>query len=183
MTVQTSSTRSARVLFDTEVLDTWHPLDGVRAPEYVPPTWDGPHAGRRLVDGLRTLRLMPMPRGPRAFGKCWPKYAWADLLAQQEANAEQKQRDQREANRTRLWPSSIEIGHMEQAICWPARYLHHFPQLVRAVQQVAVGRMRDYDIEHAARRLHLPGRVVRRFNGEGLALIAQGLRTDRVRIF
>jgi hypothetical protein len=92
MTVQPSPTRSARILFDTEVLETWHPLDGVPAPEYVPPTWDAPHVGRRLVDGLRTLMLMPRVRGPQAFGNAWPEYAhdWADLLAQQEADAEQK---------------------------------------------------------------------------------------------
>jgi hypothetical protein len=105
------------------------------------------------------------------------------LLAQQEADQEQKQLDQREANRTRLRPSSIGIAHMEQAICWPARYLHMFPQLVRTVQAVAAGRAHDRDIEHAARRLLLPGRVVRRWNSEGLDLIAHGLRSDRVRIF
>ena len=101
--------------------DGWHPLDGVPAPDYVPPRWDGPHVGKRLVEGLRTLMLMPRVRGPQAFGNGWPKYAhdWADLLAQQEADAEQKQRDQREANRTRVRPSSVEIAHMEQAICWP----------------------------------------------------------------
>ena len=130
------------------------PRAGIRATG-----WDGPHVGKRLVEGLRTLMLMPMPRGPRAFGGHWPAYAhdWADLLAQQEADAEQKQRDQREANRTRLRPSSIEIAHMEQAICWPARYLHSLPQLVRTVKMVAAGRSRDRDMEHAARRLRFPG--------------------------
>jgi hypothetical protein len=44
---------------DAGLDDTWHPLDGVTAPEYVPPSWDGPHVGKRLVDGLRTLMLMP----------------------------------------------------------------------------------------------------------------------------
>jgi hypothetical protein len=72
---------------------------------------------------------------------------------------------------------------MEQAICWPARYLRSWPQLVHAVQAVAAGRARDRDMEHAARRLRLPGRVVRRWNSEGLDLIARGLRSDRVRIF
>jgi hypothetical protein len=160
-------------------------LDGGPSPEYVPERRDGPHVGKRLVEGLRTLTLMPMPRGPRASGNHWPAYAhdWADLLAQQETDAEQKQRDQREANRTRLRPSSVEIAHMEQAICWPARYLRQFPQLVRAVQAVAAGRSRDCDTDHAARRLRLPGRIVRRWNAEGLDLIAHGLRSDRVRIF
>jgi hypothetical protein len=88
----------------------WHPLDGVPAPDYVPPTWDGPHVGKRLVDGLRTLMLMPAPSGPRMFGNHWPVYAhdWADLLAQQEADAEQRQRDQREANRTRVRAAALD---------------------------------------------------------------------------
>jgi hypothetical protein len=149
---------------DAVLDDTWHPLDGGPAPEYVPERRDGPHVGKRLVEGLRTLMLMPMPSGPRATGSHWPAYAhdWADLLAQQEADAEQRQRDQREANRTQLRPSSTEISRMEQAICWPARYLREFPQLIRTVQAVAAGRARDRDMEHAARRLRLPGRVVRR---------------------
>lgn len=144
-----------------------------------------PTVGKRLVEGLRTLRLMPVPPGPRAFGSGWPAYAhdWADLLAQQEADEEQKAADQREANHVRLRPSSIESARMEQAICWPARYLHAFPQLVRTVQAVAVSRSRDRDMEHAARRLKLPGRLVRRWNTEGLDLIARGLRSDRVRLF
>ena len=97
--------------------DGWHPLDGGPAPDYVPPTWDGPHAGKRLVDGLRTLRLMPLPPGPRGPVNSWPAHAydWADLLAQQEADEEQKAANQREANRTRVRPSSIEIARMEQA--------------------------------------------------------------------
>jgi hypothetical protein len=79
--------------------------------------------------------------------------------------------------------SSVEIAHMEQAICWPARYLRLLPHLVRPVQAVAVSRSRDCDLENAARRLRLPGHLVRRWNAEGLALIARGLLVDRVRIF
>jgi hypothetical protein len=41
---------------------------------------------------------------------------WTDLLAQQEADQEQKQLDQREANRTRLRPSSVEIARMASAV-------------------------------------------------------------------
>jgi hypothetical protein len=170
---------------DSILLTDWHPLDHRPAPDYVPACWDGPHVGKRLVEGLCTLALMPLPRGPRPFGSHWPGYAhdWADLLAQQEADAEQKRKDQRAANHTPLRPSSVEIAHMEEAICWPARYLRHYPQLVRTVQQVAVARIRDCDTEHAARRLRLPGCIVRRWNAEGLGMIARGLRVDRVRIF
>ena len=181
------SSVGGRILTETDIFEfKWNPLeDGVPAPEYVPPAWDPPHVGKRLVEGLRTLILMPAKGGPRAFGGGWPGYAhdWVDLLAQQEADAEQKQADQRAANRTRLHPSSIEISRMEQAIAWPARYLHSWPQLVRTVTMVAAGRSRDRDMEYAARQLRLPGRVVRRWNGEGLDLIARGLRSDRVRIF
>jgi hypothetical protein len=167
------------------LLTDWHPLDHRPAPGYLPACWDGPHVGKRLVDGLRTLMLMPVPRGPRVFGNGWPSYAhdWADLLAQQEADEQQKAHDRHEANRVRLRPSSVEIMHMGQAIAWPAHYLCQFPQLVRTVQAVAAGRARDRDMEHAARRLRLPGRVVRKWNGEGLDLIAHGLVGDRVRIF
>jgi hypothetical protein len=65
------------------------------------------------------------------FGSHWPAYAhdWADLLAQQEADEEQKMRAQREQNRTRLRPSSVEIMRMEQSIRWPLQYLREFPQL------------------------------------------------------
>ena len=170
---------------DADLDDTWHPLDGSKAPEYVPPTWDGPHAGKRLVEGLRTLKLMPTTRGPCAFGNSWPAYAWdwADLLAQQESEEEQKVANRSERNWSRLRPSSVEIMRMEQSICWPARYCREFPQLVRAVQAVALARMRDCDSDAAARRLRLPGRVVRRWNHDGLNLIARGLRRDKVRIF
>jgi hypothetical protein len=55
--------------------------------------------------------------------------------------------------------------------------------LHRSVQIVAVSRSRDRDTEHAARRLRLPGRVLRRWNSAGLDLIARGLRRDGLRIF
>jgi hypothetical protein len=185
MPVQPIQRRSARILFDTEVLDDgWHPLDGIPAPEYIPPRWIS-DAGKRLVEGLRTLRLMPRVAGPQAWGSAWPEYAhdWADMIAQQEADEADKQRAQYEQNRTRLRPSSVEISRMEQSIAWPMRYLREFPQLVRTVQMVAVARSRDRDLEHAARRLRLPGHLVRRWNHDGLDLVARGLIRDRIRIF
>jgi hypothetical protein len=59
-----------RILTESDILEfKWNPLeDAGQMPEYIPPQWDGPHVGKRLVDGLRTLKLMPPPRGPRAFG-------------------------------------------------------------------------------------------------------------------
>lgn len=68
---------------------------------------------------------MPMRSGPRAFGNSWPAYAWdwADLLAQEEADEQQKQSDAQAQNRTRLLPSSVGIMRMETAMVWPARGL------------------------------------------------------------
>ena len=56
----------------------------------------------RLLD-LRAKRAAERACGVmRAYG-----HDWADLLAQQEADQEQKQLDQREANRTRLRPPHL----------------------------------------------------------------------------
>jgi hypothetical protein len=165
---------------DSVLLKDWHPLDGVPAPDYVPPVWDGPHVGKRLVEALRILRRMPMNRGPRMFGNAWPGYMheWEDLLAQQTRREE----IERAQNRTRVLPSSIEITAMEAAIVWPARYLAVYPQLVLAVGVVAVMRASYRDIEEAARKLDLPDFVVRRWNREGLDTIAHGLRVHEVAI-
>jgi hypothetical protein len=51
------------------------------------------------------------------------------------------------------------------------------------MMSITIARARDRDMGYAARRLRLPGHVVRRGNNEGLDLIARGLRSDRVRIF
>jgi hypothetical protein len=58
---------------------------------------------------------MPTVLGPRAFGNAMPPYMhdWADLLAQEEADEADKNLAQREQNRTRLRPSSVEIALME----------------------------------------------------------------------
>jgi len=40
----------------------------------VPPQWDGPHVGKRLVEALRTLRHVSVRNGPREFGNAWPDY-------------------------------------------------------------------------------------------------------------
>ena len=60
----------------------------------MPARWDGPHVGKRLVEGLRTLMLMPMPRVPRAFGNMWPRdvvHDWVDLLAQEDMETDQRE--------------------------------------------------------------------------------------------
>ena len=98
---------------------------------------------------------------------------WADLLAQQEADAEQKQLDQREANRTRLRPSSVEIMRMEQAIVWPARYLREFPQLLRTVQAVERDEAAAVESDHVETTIAC-ALVERAAHGDGRAVAAGG---------
>jgi len=64
---------TARILFDTEVLRTWHPRDGVPAPGRGIAHADA-HADGEWAAGLRHRH--------------WPAYAhdWADLVAQDEAD-------------------------------------------------------------------------------------------------
>jgi hypothetical protein len=168
-----------------ELIHDWHPLDNRPPPDYIPPAWDGPHVGKRLAEGLRTLRLMPTANGPREFGNDWPDwcYDWEDQLAQAEQEQAEQERAHKIANRTRVLPSSVEIAHMEASIAWPARYLKDVPQLLAVVQSVAFLRARHRDMQQAARKLSLPGRLVRRWNREGLDQIAIGLTCDGVRIF
>jgi hypothetical protein len=55
--------------------------------------------------------------------------------------------------------------------------------LLRTVQAVALACSRHRGIAYAARRLGLPGRLARRWNNDGLDLIAAGLRRDAVAVF
>lgn len=144
-----------------------------------------PHAGKRLIEALRTLSRLPAPQGPQQFGSAWPAYfhGWEDQLAQQEMESDQRELIERAKNRIKVLPSSIEIMRMESAIAWPMRYVGELPQLLRAVQIVALGRSRHRDLEWAARRLRFGSALVRRWNREGLDMIARGLLRDRVPIF
>ena len=164
----------------------WHPLtNGGAPPDYVPPVWDGPHVGKPWSRRCSRCRLLPTSNRPRVFGNAWPAYfhGWEDQLAQQEMAKDLREQLERARNRTRLLPSSIEIAHMETAIGWPGRYLLGCPQFIRVVQVATLGRARYRDMDWAARRLELPGRLVRRWHRGGVDLIAVGLRRDAVRIF
>ena len=169
-------------MVDSILLTDWHPLDHRPAPEYVPPRWDGPHVGKRLVEGLRTLRLMPMPRGPREFGSAWPQWMveWEDRLAREEA---ERVKEQEVQNRVRLRPSSIEIMHSEISIAWPGHFLIQFPQLLRAVQMCTLARSYERDNRWAAHRLGIPERLVRRWSYDGLDKIAVGLIREKVPVW
>ena len=108
-----------------------------------PTTWTGPHVGRRLTEGMRTLAELPMSsvRGYAA----WPAYSyeWDDLLAQQAQG--ELERTQALQNRIRLLPSSREVQRMEQAIIWPAQFLARLTPILVAVNAVALAHAFDRD--------------------------------------
>lgn len=167
-----------------ELLKGWHPLDGVPPPEIVPDRWDGAHAGVRLIEGLRVLRRLPMNGHPREFGNAWPAHAreWSDLV-QYCDDPTWKAEEASERNRIRPRPSAIEISRMEIVIVWPARYLRDYPQLITVVQAAALARSRHRDLRWVERHFGLPGRMVRKWNRQGLDVIAAGLRRDQVPVF
>jgi hypothetical protein len=166
--------------------DEWHPLDGVPAPEYIPPCWIGPHVGVRLVEAFKSLSRMPMPGRISTKSGLWPQYRhdWEDWLAQVTADKDAQEQDARAQNRARVQPTAEDITRMERAIAWPARYLGQRPIIARTVQRVAVYRaVRGYELDMIARKLHAPAPVIRHRNRDGLDTIAAGLRQDQEAVF
>lgn len=174
----------ARLFTGAEVLDDWNPLDGVPAPEFVPPEWTGPHVGVRLADAWRVLSKMPIERiTPRAYGRCWPQYRheWEDLLAMVGAELEAMQR---EVNRVRILPTAKEISRMEQAMAWPVVFL-------KAARQVLIVHVcariasfdGDLDREIRRRRYGGSGEQWQKLNWDYCDSIADGLIEQRVMVF
>jgi hypothetical protein len=165
--------------------DGWSPLDGVPAPEYVPEAWIGSHVGLRLIQAFKTLAKMPTTFGPQQAHGSWPRYRyeWEDLLAQEQVTKDDKRLRAEAFNRVSIPPTAAEVGNMETAIVWPARYLAVRPLIMRSVHQVAAGRARGIEMEAIARRMRRRASTVRTMNRAGLDLIADGLRRDGVAVF
>ena len=175
----------ARLFTGTEVIDSWHPLDGVLAPETVPPQWTGPHVALRLVDAWRVLSRMPWRSPyPRSFGRWWPPYRveWHDLLAM--LGAGELEAMQREANRTRVLPSAKDISQMEQAIAWPMDYLGE-ARHVLIVNVCARVASFDGDLEREIRRRNYVGEAEQwqQLNWTLCDTIANALIASRVMVF
>jgi hypothetical protein len=93
--------------------------------------------GARLVEAVRTINVLPVARGPKAFGNAWPAVVrkvttprrsmsveeWIEALT--EAGAVDALRDeQRWAwSRSRGSPTPDAISRAYEAMCWPARFL------------------------------------------------------------
>jgi hypothetical protein len=175
----------ARLFSGREVIDDWCPLDGVPAPEFIPPEWTGPHVHVRLADAWRILSKMPWRSPyPRAFGRWWPSYRveWHDLLAM--LGAGELEALQREANRTRILPSAREISQMEQAIVWPMQYLRE-ARHVLIVNVCARVASFDGDLEReiVRRRYRGDAEQWQRWNWQLCDKIADRLIAGRVMVF
>jgi hypothetical protein len=109
----------------------------------VPSTWNGPHVGRRLCEAMVTLKELPLGGGASTSSLPAYCYEWEDLLSQQQQG--ELERTQQQQNRIRLLPSMRAVSEMEQAICWPAEYLGGLPDLLRAVNAVALAHSFDRD--------------------------------------
>jgi hypothetical protein len=109
-------------LSDFNLLDADHP----------PSKWCGDWVSRRWVEGLKTLRLIPLKGMSSGFKKAWPPYLveWEDLLAQQEQG--ELEATQHEQNRVRLQPSYRQVTMSEAVISWPL-YLADFEPVLRAL--------------------------------------------------
>jgi hypothetical protein len=106
---------------DPELLRDWHPLDHTPAPEYVPPTWNGSHVGKRLAKALRTLRHMPINGYPAGFTNSWPAvlHEYSDRAGYEDDPVWKAERAA-ESNWTKSRTSPMEIARMETAVVWPA---------------------------------------------------------------
>ena len=172
-----------RLREQASIPNNWSPLDGVPMPEYIPDFWIGPHCGLRMIEAFKCLSNMPGGHGGGTGKGYWPDYwhDWADLLAQNESDANEKDERVREQNRARISPSAQDISRMEIVISWGARYL--LPADAVLVQRVALMRSQDRDLEAISHRLRRVPKELRRSNRLGLDLIATGLRIDAVAVF
>ena len=112
------------------------------APEYIPPRWDGPHTGLRLIQAFKTLSAIPVANGPRFKSTWWPHapMEWIDIKAKEHEylnDLDQAREAARQWARTRHRASPEEVSRMEAALSWPGHYLNHRPLVMRVVQNVA----------------------------------------------
>jgi hypothetical protein len=175
----------AKLFHGNEVLDNWSPLDGVQAPEFVPPQWTGPHVGRRLADAWLILARMPWRSPyPRAFGQTWPNYKleWFDLLAI--VGGGELEAVHREQNRTRILPSARQITEMELAISWPMKYLREAQHVLVVNTCARVDSFNgDLAVEIKRRRYDGEADQWRRSHWKHCDRIADGLIGHRVVVF
>ena len=168
--------------------EKWNPLEFVGgAPEYIPPRWDGPHTGLRLIQAFKTLSAIPVANGPRFKSTWWPHapMEWIDIKAKEHEylnDLDQAREAARQWARTRHRASPEEVSRMEAALSWPGRYLSSSSGDACGAECREV-RSIGYESDKIAHKLHKPLATVRRINRAGLDAIAAGLRRDDVAVF
>lgn len=176
-----------RLISLDEIRDDWYPPSGVLAPEFLPERWTGPHVARRLGEAYRTLFRIPSDLGPRMFGTSWPAYSyeWGDLLSQQEQETDERRRNERIQNRTRIMPSAEDVSRMERALYWPARHLQaaNAIQYLRPVQLAAIAFALDRDYGWIAHKHGGHPETWKARNWAGCAIIAEWLTREREPVF
>ncbi|KRQ99255.1 hypothetical protein [Bradyrhizobium valentinum] len=160
----------------------FNPLEDAVMEDIAPSTWNGPHVGKRLAEAMRTLRTLPVGAGGGS-GNAWPPYCYEfdDLVAQKEqGELEQTQKIQ---NRVRVMPSLSDVSRMEIAIFWPAQFLGHRPELMTAVNAVALAHSMERDAGWVTRKRGGYADTWRARHDAGCVVIADGLHFDRVPVF
>jgi hypothetical protein len=111
---------------------------------------------------------------------------WIDIVAKEHERLNDPGQAREAAQqwaRTRHRVTPEEVGRMEMALSWPARYLVARPLVMKLVQSVAWLRAQGIETDKISRKLRKPAVTVRRINRAGLDAIAAGLRRDGVAVF
>jgi hypothetical protein len=159
-------------LSDFNLLDEDHP----------PPKWSGDWVSHRWVDGLKTLRLIPLKGMPSGFKNAWPPYLveWEDLLAQQEQG--ELEATQREQNRVRLLPSLRDVTRAETVVCWPL-YLADLEPVLLAFNRVGWAYACERDATFVASQHGGCAETHLARYTKGCALVSDRLRGKRAPVF
>jgi hypothetical protein len=147
-----------------------------RAPEYIPPQWDGParrQAVRRSAAHASQYAGARVPGWIREFVACDPPRILRRMRM-----------GRRSAPQNPIGPSRVR--HQLRSRAWKRRSSGR--DATSVTSRSCFVRCRPWrsrapanrDIAHAACKLGLPGRLARRWNSEGLDLTAAGLRRDAV---
>ena len=163
---------------------TIEPFDPLDVVDELPPVWNGPHVGLRLVEGFETLRALPLGDHAGSAASAWPAYTyeWEDLLAQHKQG--ELERTMAAQNRTRLSPSMRDITRAIEACYWPTRFLYGVqPQLCEAVNAVAFAHALGFDADWVTRKRGGYADTWRARHDHGCEIIADGLTAARVTVF
>ena len=151
-------------------------------PRRLPERWSFIHVMERMEEAFRTLRRLPIARGPRGYINSMPIYLYdrGDLNSQLETY--ELERLARLRNRVRLPPSPAEIARMEEALYWPVLFLSglEYQHLARAVNLACLWAAADADIAIGLRRIKLTRRTFNARKLQALRIIARELARRRV---